>query len=74
MPWTQHRTGRNVTRTIGGRFRRSTIEDLGVSAASLNRLGGRECRACGKPFSPITDAVVFCGCDGRRRADDPISR
>ncbi len=72
--WTQDRTGRNRTRTASGRFRASTIEDLGVASASLNRSGGRECRACGKRFSPIMDAVVFCGCDGRRRADDPISR
>lgn len=72
--WTQDRTGRNRTRAAGGQFRRSTIEDLGVPASALNRAGGKDCLACGKRFAPIMAEVVYCGCDGRRRAADPITR
>lgn len=72
MPWSRHRDGRNTTRTAGGRFRRSTIEDLAVPLAAINRAGGKHCLSCGKRFAPILADVVYCGCDGRRRADDPI--
>ena len=48
-----HPNGRVEHRTGGGRFRQSTLEDVGVARTETNRAGQRQCAKCPCVWEPI---------------------